>query len=292
MATRIEEILLRVRDTLADPRSERWTDARLLRLLDEGYKVLTTKAKMLRSKAEIPLAVGISEYTVPPTRTPRVTVVTATGATMVVSASPLAYAVPNDIHKFTRAVNHLGEPITFISHTEADRLFGANWGVATGPTVQYLIFDKQDQNKFRVYPIPDNSITGPTTAQLATLNSLYGITVAGGLESTYDLMSSPFGVVVGVSQVSNTSFTLYYVRMPRSITQVTDNLETSEAYDAALKFYICGMALRDDKDVQNRSLGNEELRFFTDGLTEAIKESSLDFSANETKYDVPYTGGF
>ena len=35
---RIEEILVRVRDTLSDPNKERWSDERLLRLMDEAQK--------------------------------------------------------------------------------------------------------------------------------------------------------------------------------------------------------------------------------------------------------------
>lgn len=291
MATRIEEILVRARDTLTDPLKERWDDARLLRLLDEGQKVLATKARLLRSNVPVPLAAGVFEYTLPPSVSPSVSVINTAGQPVVVTSTSLQYALPNNIFSFTRAVNELGDPILLLSHAHADNRYGRNWEAKTGPTVQAIIFDKQDQTKFRVYPIPDETVVGSTTTQLATLNSLYGITVAGGLSSTYDLVSSPYGVMTGVAQISNTSFTIYYIRYPAVITAVTDNLEIHEAYDVALKFYICGMALRDDKDVQNRSLGNEELQLFREKLADAITESSLDFSSESTKYEVPYFGG-
>jgi len=105
MATRVEEILIRARDTLADPLKERWDDARLLRLLDEGYKTLTAKAKLLRSKVDIPLAVGVSEYSLPPSINPTITVINSNGDVVVLNAVPLAYAVPDNIQKSTRAVN-------------------------------------------------------------------------------------------------------------------------------------------------------------------------------------------
>lgn len=293
MATRIEEILTRARDTLADPNKERWDDARLLRLLDEGQRILATKARLLRGKADIPLGAGIKSYALPPSNNPSIAVLNSQGQVIYVTTNIVTYAIPDDIFQITRAVNHLGEPISFISHEQADKLFGSNWEVRTGPIVTHIIFDKTKRSTFRVYPIPDDTVPGETSQQIVTLNSLYGITVAGGLESTYDLIDSPYGVFVGLAQVTNTSFTLYYYRYPKPITSIMDSLEIHTEYDAALKFYICGMALRDDKDVQNRTLGNEELQLFNAQLTDAIGESSLDFSGPmANKYEVPYFGGF
>ena len=48
--TRIANILTRVRDSLSDPSKDRWTDERLLRLIDEAQKDLAKKSLLLRTK--------------------------------------------------------------------------------------------------------------------------------------------------------------------------------------------------------------------------------------------------
>jgi len=287
---RIDEIFLRVRDTLADPNKERWDDNRLLRLLDEAQKIIALKTKLLKSSISIPLVVGVNTYSLPPSTAQGVLVLNDAGQAIQVTFNSLPYALPSNIHIITRAVNDLGVPLKILSHTQADEKYGANWETVTGPTIEALIYDKMDQNVIKIYPTPDNSIQGDVTTQLATLNSLYGVTVSGGLESTYDLMNSPYGVVTGIAQITNTSFTIFYVRKPADITTITDNLEISKFYDPALKFYICGMALRDDKDVQNRTLGNEELQLFQDKLNDIKSDSMVDFTSvsTEAQYDVPY----
>jgi len=290
MATRIEEILTRARDTLSDPLQERWTDARLIRLIDEAQNTLALKAGLLRSSASIPLAQGVSTYKLPPTNSTGVVVLNNAGQAVEVISNGLVYSLPQNIHIITRGVNNLGDPIKILSHAQADKLFGTNWEAATGPTVKALIFDKMDQNVLKLYPIPDDSVQGDVTSELATLNSLYGVTVAGGLESTYDLMAGVYGVFTGLTQITNTSITIFYIRIPAQITSVTDSLEVNPLFDKTLKLYVTGMALRDDKDTQNRSLGNEELALFNSDLQDAKKASEIDFTASgiEEQFTVPY----
>ena len=65
MATRIEEILLRVRDTLADPTGARWSTERLVRLLDEAQKDICRQAKILKGKTLLPIVPGTSVCDLP-----------------------------------------------------------------------------------------------------------------------------------------------------------------------------------------------------------------------------------
>lgn len=45
--SRLTDLLTRVRDSLSDPNAERWSDPRLLRLVDQGQKVINTRVKAL-----------------------------------------------------------------------------------------------------------------------------------------------------------------------------------------------------------------------------------------------------
>lgn len=294
MATRLEEIITRARDTLSDPNGERWSDARLIRLADDAQKLIAKHAKSLRSKVDVPLAALTAEYALPDAIPGAVTVWTAAGGAVQLTALPgaLSYALPPSINRITRALNELGAPIPVLTHDQADKLYGSAWEALVQSPMQALIFDKNDQSRLKVYPIPVETTPTEISTEIGNLNSLYGITVAGGLESTYDVMSSPFGVVVGVAQITSTSFTLYFVRAPNPLLVITDNIELNQMYDMAMKFYIAGMALLDDNDAQSRSRGAEEIGFFNAELKGAKTDSSRDNMAGGDVYNTPYVGGF
>ena len=59
------DVLIRVRDTLADPTANRWSDSLLLRLLDEAQNVICFKAKILRETRTLVAVSEQSTYSLP-----------------------------------------------------------------------------------------------------------------------------------------------------------------------------------------------------------------------------------
>lgn len=121
--TRVEKILLRVRDTLADPNGERWSNARLIRLLDEAQKDLCRRAKVLRSTAEF-----------------------------VVFDGKAFYDMPEDFLLLDIALVN-NTPIPLIGHQDLNKTVD-KWELNKGK-VTNVVFDKQLRGKIRLYPIPD-----------------------------------------------------------------------------------------------------------------------------------------
>lgn len=253
MATRLEEILVRVRDTLSDPNAERWADPRLIRLADDAQKSLVLHANYLRTKVTLPLLAAQAEYT-----------------------------LDSNIHKLTRVLNENSDAIPLLSHEQADREYGARWELDVGSPVQAIIYDKLNSNVFKVYPIPAtvaaDTITPSTPA--------YGVATSGDVQA--DTLSSPFGVVTGFTVQSNSFLTVYALANPKDLLTSTDALQINSVFDRALKFYVTGMALRDDKDTQNRQIGNEELQFYQIDLRKAMEDATHDFTAKDTQYELPY----
>lgn len=123
--TRIEKILLRVRDTLADHKKERWSDDRLLRLVDEAQKDLCRRAKLLRSKCEF-----------------------------IVFDNKAYYEMPEDFLLLDK-VSINKEYIPSIGHFELDKTH-SKWEDMRGK-VTHIVYDKQDRGNIRLFPIPDYS---------------------------------------------------------------------------------------------------------------------------------------
>lgn len=262
--SRITDILTRVRDTLADPDGDRWSDDRLIRLIDDAQKDIVRRAKLLRSKALVPLY----------------------------NNNPLIH-LPTDMLLLDKAI-YDGKDMPFISHREADRI-DSNWESKLG-TPEYLVYDKQNKFRAKLYPAPNNIdevnvvindfgvITEFTDIDFATGN--------GVLTSLfpYDAidMDGDFGVTSDL--IGNFTILVYYLKKPDTITLITDTLEVDDVYDRAIKYYVAGKALRDDTDTQNRAFGNEELAFYERELIEAFNDDSNDYTRN-THYETAYTGG-
>lgn len=290
---RVTDIITRARDTLADPLKTRWTDARLLRILDEGQKQIVLNANLLRTKATLSLIPGVAEYN-----------------------------LPEDCFNIIR-VTYKGVSLPIMSHEELDDYAergvtatqGQSWETAESTTVEAFVFDKINFSKYKLYPIPigsAGSMTLENVDHLGDANMGLIISASGYLSSgVYGLISelvddgelftttsynlditvdSNYGFTVMFDDNAS-DITLYYLKRPTTLTVVSDNLEIDEVWDMALKYYVTGMALRDDKDTQNRLVGNEELAFFATNLKQAMSRSSMDSTATRTQFNSPYIGG-
>lgn len=286
--TRVEEILVRVRDTLADPNKERWSDPRLIRLVDEAQKQIVLQAKTLRATKVIQIFAGVAELVLPDDcyRLLRVT-----------QAGKAGSYLPK------------GVVVQLASFDQMDATYETNWEDIEGSVLERIIFDKLKRGKIRLYPIPTEDNLVWTIDADSVVHDQFGLVVAVedynvspiyGVASDFE--GATFvnhetgeadwaGVTVYVTG-SPASLTIRYLKRPETIVDALSSLEIDDAYDQAIKFYVTGMALRDDKDVQNRQIGNEELILFRGAMEEAIRDGEKDFVGANTQYKVPYVGGF
>ena len=297
---RVTDILTRARDSLNDAAIVRFTDARLLRVLDEAQKQLVLEAYLLRTKTAHRLIPGVAEY-----------------------------SLPSDCLALNRAT-HNGIDLPFISHEELDSLSSRDatytsedndsWEEAEDKETLALVYDKLNPGKYKVYPIPTGE--GSASLELESQNDtepLYGcIITADG--DTFSIDSVYGAVIRSITDLTTPTYTtdeynvnpvigdaygfsvtldddpddiiLYYYQWPVAITATSDELEVDQIWDTALKHYIVGMALRDDKDTQNREVGNEELILYKAQVNQAKGLASNDFTKRRTHYNTLYNTGF
>jgi hypothetical protein len=151
---RIQNIILRARDTLADPDGERWSDDRLIRLIDEAQKDICRRAKLLRTKIPISVYNGIQ----------------------------IIY-LPDDLLLLDRVVYN-GKRVPLIGHSELDETV-PGWETEEG-TLTNIVYDKLNRGILKFYPIPNDVSEGGVfeftdTSYLEDIsyqfNSDYGISV-------------------------------------------------------------------------------------------------------------------
>lgn len=168
--TRVQNILVRVRDTLADPRGERWSDSRLIRLIDEAQLDICMRAKLLRAKISFNVIDDVAKY-----------------------------VLPEDVMLIDRVVLD-GKRLELVGHTYLDEKF-VNWEETKGK-VTHCVFDKQLRGHIRLYPIPKMG----SEASLEFKQSYAELTPSGviadfgevALDNKYGTVAQDFGCVTDV----------------------------------------------------------------------------------------------
>lgn len=200
MSTRIADILTRARDSLADPNKERWSDDRLLRLLDEGQKHFAREAKLLKATTTMALIPGQATY-----------------------------SLPTNCWLITRACFD-NTVIPLVSHERMDEL-NTNWYTDTGSVVEKLIFDRRLPEEIRSYPIANDAYSEAsyTFSNAGYLDTVVYTGEAFGVitdaEDAVGIVSDTYGVA------TDFQFIYYIITDPTScngISLVTDGEVTSE----------------------------------------------------------------
>lgn len=272
--TRIENLLIDIRDSLADPNGTRWSDNRLLRLINEAHEDMCMRAKILRDTTFIPVSIGINTYT-----------------------------MQDNVYLLDKVVLN-GVTLKLVTHSELDEKH-PGWELDTG-VPKYIVIDKMNRKKLRVYPTPNN-YNNQEDAEVTFNPSPYGVTIS--IDNTNTL--TPYGIVTSVINTSETisfdsvygvltgqslyldTLVVYYIKKPDTIDSINSTLLIDSLFDKCIKFYVAGMALRDDMDTQNRTVGTEFLAYYDRDLNTLISDSTLDFTSTSTQqYETRYNGGF
>ena len=220
---RIANLLLRIRDTLADPKKERWSDERLVRLIDEAQKDIAIHTHFFKNEADIyPTKQNLN--------------------------------LPDDVYYITRAHNGDG-PIALLSYNDMDdmahnsamrhgrvqdsrvtknfELPMSNWEASKGSKVTALIYDKRNMDSIRVYPIPDFTDSE---------SDAFGVMIhPDATAGVFGVVNQGFGVTISATD-SLKPIHLWYIAFPPAITGLSSILSLSTVWDTALKSYAIAHA--------------------------------------------------
>lgn len=276
----IPSILSLVRDRLADPNKQRWSDDRLLRLLDSAQKDFARQTECFKGTVSIPLSVNKA-----------------------------VYALPADCWRIMRA-HFYDVNLPLYSYEHMDSL-DINWYTKTGPEVNAVVFDKRNETEIRFYPIMDESIldnvytfVNETDVDYAggnlgvvtaiddfTFNMPYGVvTELFSVDVQHDEMDSAYGVVTDIAE-ANSNMVIIYIRDPKTITSITDTLEIGARWEQAMENYVVGNCFLDDLDTQYQARGATALQLYDRELKVAKTAFTRD-STRSTQYQTNYNGGF
>ncbi len=309
--SRIDDILVRVRDSLSDTAKQRWTDARLLRLVDDGHKDIAKFSKLLKGQVDIPMLEAQFMYDLPD------------DLWLITRAAFDGYQI--DINSYDQMDEISRKQVInngYSNRLERSRGFSTSlnddyarirWETTTSNLIQAIVTDNRELDEIRVYPIPNDGITGDIYTFLNGGTVLYvGDEVFGVVTEIDDYtLTSPFGVVTElmdpsvaveafssafgiVALIKETTATLHiwYIRNPVDIIATSDALATPKMFDVALRYYIIGNAYMDDNDARDPDKSRDALAMYTRLLEQAEYTDKHDGVRNPTIHTTTYRSAF
>lgn len=243
-----KDVIKSARFMLSDTATQRWTDERLLALLNDGLTDIAKTTILFIDTVYVELINDQTDYDFS------------------------SFAV-----KIVR-VEYEDKPLALSSFSEMDKK-SPLWQQAEGEKLKAYLLDKQREANIKVYPKLKN-------ANLANVDfgGNYGI-ITGVTYS--DLQLNVSDTLGDLGAVAEDGFIkVFYVRKHPKVTDLTDTLYVSSVAEEPLAHFITGRALRDNQDTQNRTLGNEEINLYKQQLSEYSMEKAKNFS--QAQFAVPY----
>lgn len=266
--SRSQNIIDEARLTLADPDKTRWSDQRLLALLNTAQNEIATKCQLIKRTVILPVFKGQATY-----------------------------VLPDDIIWLERAY-YDGKPLRMLDYKSVDNFNRDREGVPSA-----IIFNKHPQNQVVLYPKPNT--TSESLVKLpdeilgvATDLEELGVRIYDKYGIITDLQADNLEVEVdslygGISEIYQILYPLevYYVAEPKKIETLDEDPEIGPTCDKALKLYIVSAALFDDMDTQNRQSAAIYVQYYNDALADIKKHSSRDHINQITQIETsPYNG--
>jgi hypothetical protein len=217
------EVITKARYTLSDLDKSRWSDDRLLSLLNDAILDVALTTRIYNSSSYIKLQKDVANYNV------------------------------NDFAIKIERVEYLNKPLNKLSFNQMDSLYGNNWQIKRSDNLEAIVYDLKHSGEFILYPIPTlgaNSITS---------NSDYGIITGLSYQDATLEIRDNFG---GIAEPDYENYLkLYYVKAPTQLISLDNSLDNvvDRTMLSSLAHYVSGAALRDNMDTRNRQMGNEEI---------------------------------
>lgn len=242
------DVIKDARYILSDITPKRWTDERLIGLLNDGLTEIQENTILYTSTMYLELVNGVADY----------------------DLSSLAAKILR--------IEYKGNPLDIETFENLDSK-KYKWQEETGNTLKAYLLDKQNQANIKVYPIPD----GLTPTNIES-NSLYGIIT----DITYsDLQLTITGTLGDLGEIAEDGYLkIFYIKKVVTVTDINDELDVTTVVKRPLSHYIASMALRDNQDTQNRILAKEEMDMFEKQISQFKMEKAKNFSQME--FQIPY----
>lgn len=247
----LEPVVTRIRSTLYDPAGTRWSDSMILYMINQALKDIARNTSYFKKTLKFKLNAGQDTY-----------------------------KLPDDVLQPTRVLlNDCDLEVT--THSQLDDCTSC-WETKQGlPTV--ALFDKTDRRILRILPslqYEEATTIINTAGEFGLYTNVIGI-------SDIDIIElDTYGTVTGASVGTNV-VTVNYNAYHAEILDLNEQIHDISDLETAIKYYVCGHLLRDDRDAQSRQTAVDELSLYNTELHKIVTDTVVSFNS-ATQYEIPY----
>ena len=271
------DVITSARYTLSDTGAVRWTDYRLMSLINECLQEIALKTILFNDT----MFMGISNNVVD-------------------------YDLSTYLTKITR-IEYLDKPLPFVSFQAMDNGPGSgsskgyngylnldnysegcsfescggnrDWQLHIGTSPKAIVYDKQRPGQFKIYPIVQNAEN-----RYLVYSSDYGIITGITYSDIQELVTNTYG---DLGTLVNTGYLKIYGIMKQApITNISTPILLDDSILPMIAHYVVGRALRDNTDIQNRQMAAEELAMYQTSIDAytAEKEKGYMQAQHQARY--------
>lgn len=248
-----KDLLKKVRFSLSDTEVSRWSDDRLISLLNDCISNITLKTIIFVNEAYIKLVNGKVDYDL------------------------------SDIAVKIIRVEFEKKPLVFKSLADMDGK-NSTWQNDEGSRIIYVIPDKRREANFKLYPILKNTAVTLSDNNVNYSGS-YGIVTGISYTDIPLVIADDFGDISPIP--ADGYIKVFYIKRHAEITDINDTLDLSSVAQELAQHFIVGKALRDNQDTQSRTLAKEELDMYNNQLVDYSFEKAKNFTqaSHQVKYN-------
>lgn len=248
----VASVLKSIREFVYDNSGNRWSDEYLLHLIDEAQKDIAIKTKCLKGSVEFPLVINQE-----------------------------LYVLPNNVIQPSKVLlNNCELQIISNNKLHCEPCYEITTGTPTN-----VLFDKTNRRELRLYPIP--SVDTELTVNIGD-SDVFGIVTNIDLSPNISSINIKdiYGTITD-PEITDKIIKVYYSKLPADIIDENSVLEVDSLYYKAIKYYVCGTLLRNDRDSVSRQTGMDELSLYASEIKDLKGEVVTAFTSG-THYDIEY----
>lgn len=273
----VQAFINKVRNRVGDKNGNKFTDDRIIELINEGLEDLAKKAYVNKKQMNIPI--------VPYTR---------------------ALVIPDDNFIKLQRIRCGSVDLEKYTHDEMDKRFN-KWEDKVGSKLDAIVYDLKNPKTIILFPLLDE-----TSANYEALNasssllidipnvesdSVYGLITSMDVddivvpENVYDETElQGYEPILSLSDTFITVSINYYAFSDKVI-EVTDELDLDSSYHTTLLYYVAGTLLLDDNRTEAITRGQIFLQKYAMELKTDIGRTSNSYQAVDYP-EIPYRTGF
>ncbi len=272
----VEALINSIRYKVGDIKKTKWTDGRIIELINEGLKDLASKVEVKKVETSLPILPYQRKLTIPDS---------------------------SFINLLRVKVDRV--PLKIVPFDKLDKIL--DWENKISDKITLAAYNKQNSGEITLYPLLDEASTDYEALANSTgvvvdipnvdRDYLYGIITSLGTlplitpTNVYDPSTiDTTGTLTGI-QDTFVIADIIYSAVPDLVTTSTVNLDLSDNYVTTIVYYVSGMLLLDDTRAESVNKGTTFIQKYNSDL-EVDRNLTLNSYQAIVPLEVQYRTGF